>query len=130
MAETAEESSKENYCNGWPPGGRKFSEADREFPATREATEKENYRGGRQRQGRLAELFREIPRASATSATLSLPVLKDACFCSPPARHGRGVFSGGSACTRKTPAAAESAGGRVQRQAETFDSQNSIATQA
>ena len=42
MAEAAEESGKENYCNGWPPGGRKFSEADRESPAAREATEKEN----------------------------------------------------------------------------------------
>ena len=42
MAEAAEESGKENYRNGWPPGGRKFSEADRESPAAREATEKEN----------------------------------------------------------------------------------------
>ena len=42
MAEAAEESGKENYRNGWPPGGRKFSEIDRESPAAREATEKEN----------------------------------------------------------------------------------------
>ena len=47
MAEAAEESGKENFLSGWPPDGRKFSEADREFPATREATEKENYRGGK-----------------------------------------------------------------------------------
>ena len=42
MAETAEESGKENYRSGRPPDGRNFSEADRGFPAAREATEKEN----------------------------------------------------------------------------------------
>ena len=65
MAEAAEESGKENYRNGWPPDGRKFSEAEREFPAAREATEKENYRGGRQRQAgwrEISEKYREPPR--------------------------------------------------------------------
>ena len=42
--------------------------------------------------GRLAGDFREIPRAPSTSATLGFPVWKDACFCSPPARHDRGYF--------------------------------------
>ena len=41
MAEAAEESGKENFLSGWSDG-RNFSEADRESPATWEATEKEN----------------------------------------------------------------------------------------
>ena len=64
MAEAAEESSKENYCNGWPPGGRKFSEADREFPAAREATEKENTAAagsGRAGWREISEKYRESP---------------------------------------------------------------------
>ena len=39
MAEAAEESGKENFLSGWSDG-RNFSEADRESPATWEATEK------------------------------------------------------------------------------------------
>ena len=92
MAEAAEESSKENYCNGWPPGGRKFSEADREFPAAREATEKENTAAagsGRAGWREISEKYRESP---LNIRNIGLSVWKDACFCSPPARHGRVYF--------------------------------------
>ena len=93
MVEAAEESDKENYRNGWPPGGRKFSEIDRESPAARKATEKENYRGGRQRQAgwrNFSEKYREPPR---DIRNIGLAGPAHACFWSPPySAWPRGIF--------------------------------------
>ena len=130
MAEAAEERDKENFLSGWSDG-RNVSEADRESPATREATEKKiTAAAGSGRAGcrEISEKYREPP---STSATSDFPVWKDACCRSRLARPGRGcIFFRRKSLQKKNIAAAESAGGRVQRQAETFDSQNSIATQA
>ena len=91
MAEAAEESGKENFLSGLSDG-RNVSEADRESPAAREATEKKNTAAagsGRPVGGRFQ---RNTESLLAASATLGFPVWKDACFCSPPARHGRVYF--------------------------------------
>ena len=91
MAEAAEESGKENFLSG-RSDGRKFSEADRGAPAAGEATEKENTAAagsGRPVVGRFQKNTESLP---STSATSGFSVWKDACFCSPPARHGRVYF--------------------------------------
>ena len=128
MAETAEESSKENFLSGWPPDGRNVSEADRGAPATREATEKENAAAAKLREEVCRKKIEDPP---ATSATSDFPVWKDACCRSRLARPGRGcIFFRRKSLQKKNIAAAESAGGIFQSSAEAFDSQNSIATQA
>ena len=74
MAEAAEESGKENFLSG-RSDGMNFSEADRKFPATREATEKKNTAAAGS--GRpVAELFREIPRAPLNIRNIGLFCLK------------------------------------------------------
>ena len=112
MAEAAEESGKENYRNGWPPGGRKFSEIDRESPAARKATEKENTAAagsGRAGWREISEKYREPP---LNIRNIGLSVWKnDACFCSPPySTWPRGIFRQ-KRPHKENAAAAESAGG-------------------
>ena len=127
MAEAAEESGKENFLSGWSDG-RNFSEADRGTPQHGKRLKRKIIAAAKLRE----EVCRKkIEAPPATSATSDFPVWKDACCRSRLARPGRGcIFFRRKSLQKKNIAAAESAGGRVQRQAETFDSQNSIATQA
>ena len=102
MAEAAEESGKENYRNGWPPGGRKFSEIDRESPAAREATEKENTAAagsGRPVGGR----FQRNTESPLNIRNIGLSCLERCLLPLAPCSAWPGVFSDRSARTRKTP---------------------------
>ena len=116
MAEAAEESGKENFLSGWSDG-RNVSEADRESPATREATEKENTAAagsGRAGCREISEKYRESP-LNIRNIKLASPerCLRLLASCS----AWRGVFFRRKCPHAEVPAAAESTGGRVQRQA-------------
>ena len=99
MAEAAEESGKENYRNGWPPDGRKFSEADRGDSAAREATEKENAAAAKLREEVCRKKSRILPRHPQHRTFLSgkMPVAARALL----GLAGAVFFSGGRAFKRK-----------------------------
>ena len=102
MAETAEESGKENFLSG-RSDGMNFSEADRKFPAAREATEKENTAAagsGRPVGGRFQRNTESPTQHPQHRAFLSgkMPVAARALL----GLAGAVFFSGGRAFKRKT----------------------------
>ena len=91
MAEAAEESGKENFLSGWPAGGSFRRQSENSLQHGKRLKRKIPRRQAAA--GPVGERFqRNTESPPSTSATSGFSVWKDACFCSPPARHGRVYF--------------------------------------